>query len=328
MALQSSWATDLLKAGGYPVTKKNVKFLQDWHRWEGGGDANAASFNPLNTTLGKQYPSINSVGVRAFPDSRTGIAQTLATIGNGRYPNIVRGLQAGNPYGAQISSDLSTWVSGRPDSEHGLRYASRVLGGRAQSAPAVGVRSGKPPARDRSAAARKVLAQGLLGFAQRYAETGEVSSDSVATLMGAVSKAGTVEPPVFKGDIPKSKGRGQLGNGIVDRVLAAAHTQVGKPYVFGSGPDTSSFDCSDLVQWAYKQVGIDIPRVAIDQMRSLPAKSWKNIAPGDLIFRDDGGHVVMYVGGGKVIAAPHTGTVVQYQPLSNFRKGYQVRGVV
>jgi peptidoglycan DL-endopeptidase CwlO len=88
------------------------------------------------------------------------------------------------------------------------------------------------------------------------------------------------------------------GNNIGAQAVRQAATQLGKPYVFGSGPDTSSFDRSDLVQWSYRQLGISIP--------------------GDPIYRRSGGHVVIYAGGGKVIAAPHTGTVVQYQPLSNF----------
>ncbi len=50
--------------------------------------------------------------------------------------------------------------------------------------------------------------------------------------------------------------------------------------------------------------------------------------PGDPIYRKSGGHVVIYAGGGKVIAAPHTGTVVQYQPLSNFPpSGWEVRSI-
>jgi len=108
----------------------------------------------------------------------------------------------------------------------------------------------------------------------------------------------------------------------MDTILAKAHEQVGKPYVFGSGPDTSSFDCSDLIQWAYKQAGINIPRVTGDQINVGQPVKWGEFKPGDLIFSNGGGHVVMYVGGGKVIAAPRTGTVVQYQPVSRFQGSF------
>jgi cell wall-associated NlpC family hydrolase len=105
---------------------------------------------------------------------------------------------------------------------------------------------------------------------------------------------------------------------------------VGKPYVFGSGPNTDSFDCSDLIQWAYAQQGIELPRTTFDQIKvgkAINPNNIKGLKPGDLIFPTDH-HVVMYVGGGKVIAAPHTGTVVQYQPLSRFGKLLAVRRVI
>lgn len=329
MALAGNWDVQVLQAIGAPVTPANRKFLRSWQRWEGGGSANEAHFNPLNTTTGSAYPAINSVGVRAFPNAKVGTQATAKTLLNGRYPNIVQGLRGGNPYAVDVTSDLSTWVSGRPDSQSGAKYAARVLGTRVAAPPVPsGVRrQARPRAQQRLN--KRVLAQGFIGMAMDYANTGEVNSDAVAKLTNAVSRAGTVEPPVAKGKIPGSKGRGDLGNGMVDKVLAAAHTQVGKPYVFGSGPNTDSFDCSDLVQWAYKQVGIDIPRTTYDQMKVLPKKPWNKLAPGDLIYRNNGGHVVMYVGGGKVIAAPYTGTVVQYQPLSKFQGGdYHVRSVM
>jgi cell wall-associated NlpC family hydrolase len=89
---------------------------------------------------------------------------------------------------------------------------------------------------------------------------------------------------------------------------------LGKPYVFGSGPGTDSFDCSDLIQWTYRQIGINLPRVTYDQLKEGRSVKGQKLQPGDLIFPHRG-HVVMYVGGGKVIAAPYTGTVVQYQPV-------------
>jgi len=173
--------------------------------------------------------------------------------------------------------------------------------------------------------------QALLDFVLDYTSTGEVSRNSVARLTGAVSRLGTVQPPPVVEKGPRattSRRKDPVERGVADRVLAAAHTQVGKPYVFGSGPSTDSFDCSDLVQWAWGQVGVDIPRTTYEQMKVLPKVGWEGIQPGDLIYKNDGGHVVMYVGGGKVIAAPYTGTVVQYQPLSRFKGGnYHVRRV-
>ena len=105
-------------------------------------------------------------------------------------------------------------------------------------------------------------------------------------------------------------------------MFSAALTQIGKPYQFGSGPSTASFDCSDLVQWAYKQQGVSLPRDTYHQIHAgRPVGNVSQLRPGDLIFPSTH-HVVMYIGNGKVIAAPHTGTVVQYQPLWKFKTGF------
>lgn len=184
----------------------------------------------------------------------------------------------------------------------------------------------------------------MMDFLFNYSQTGEIHTNALAKLMKATSPKGTVEPPplkdifskptqeafvdFFSGKSPETIIPKAAKGSIIDKVLAAAHSQLGKPYEWGSGPSTASFDCSDLVQWAWKQVGINIPRTTYEQIKVLPKVPWKDLQPGDLIYKNDGGHVVMYVGGGKVIAAPHTGTVVQYQPLSRFdKKTHHVRRV-
>lgn len=317
---------DTLKAIGAPDTPANRKFLSSWQAKEGGWTNNSASFNPLNTTHGPGQ-SINSVGVKAFSDYGTGVKMTAQTILNGRYPNIVAGLRSGNPYNHDVSGDLSTWVSGSPTG--GLSYAASVTGQKSTGAPRPNqvrsVQSSRGQKIGPGTNVNKQKALQWLSIAQEYAQTGEVQSNSVARVVKAVDRLGTVEPPHY--NQAKSQARSPMAGGVVDSVLAAAHDQVGKPYVFGSGPDTSSFDCSDLIQWAYKQVGIDIPRTTFDQINVGQAVNPKNLKPGDLVFPSNH-HVVMYVGGGKVIAAPHTGTVVQYQPLSRFGNIVAARRIV
>lgn len=94
----------------------------------------------------------------------------------------------------------------------------------------------------------------------------------------------------------------------------AAMSQRGKPYVWGAeGPN--SYDCSGLTSWAYRQVGIDIPRSSRAQYTvgvSVPYGQWKE---GDLLFY--GGspssihHVAMYVGGGMLVHASTSGVPVK-----------------
>jgi cell wall-associated NlpC family hydrolase len=154
--------------------------------------------------------------------------------------------------------------------------------------------------------------------------------------MPALNFAGFEEALKVK---PPPKGKASLapigtvieGSNIGAQAVRKAATQLGDPYVFGAnsvGDNPGSFDCSSLVQWSYRQLGIEIPRDTWGQQRALPLKSWAQLQPGDPIYRKSGGHVVIYAGGGKVIAAPHTGTVVQYQPLSNFPpSGWEVRSI-
>ena len=89
----------------------------------------------------------------------------------------------------------------------------------------------------------------------------------------------------------------------------------------GDDPGDGGFDCSGLLNWAFQQAGIDLPgrlttQTVLGMGRSVKGQSLK---PGDFIVTNGGRHMVMYVGGGKVIAAPHRGAVVQYQPFERFR---------
>ena len=93
-------------------------------------------------------------------------------------------------------------------------------------------------------------------------------------------------------------------------VVQLAVAQVGKPYVWGAaGPD--SFDCSGLVTWAWGHVGVAVPRVAADQQTWATPVPISQLAPGDLVFfGNPAHHVGIYVGGGLMVDAPHSGASV------------------
>jgi cell wall-associated NlpC family hydrolase len=84
------------------------------------------------------------------------------------------------------------------------------------------------------------------------------------------------------------------------RVVQLALNQVGKPYVWGAeGPE--AFDCSGLMQWAYSQIGLLIPRTAQTQHDGLRRIAASELQPGDLVFFSPRGernitHVAMYIG--------------------------------
>ncbi len=102
--------------------------------------------------------------------------------------------------------------------------------------------------------------------------------------------------------------------------LRAAESRRGLPYAWGAaGP--AAFDCSGLVQWAFAQAGVGMPRVAADQARAGPAVPVSQLQPGDLLFyhtdpTDPGyiSHVAIYLGNGWMIQAPQPGLDVQVVP--------------
>ncbi|MEV5411544.1 C40 family peptidase [Thermopolyspora sp. NPDC052614] len=103
--------------------------------------------------------------------------------------------------------------------------------------------------------------------------------------------------------------------------LTAAAGKIGSPYVWGAeGPD--AFDCSGLVQWAYAQAGVRMPRVTNQQWATGPQVPLSEARPGDLLFwRGDPtnpgyiSHVAIYWGDGKMLHAPRTGDVVKIAPI-------------
>lgn len=104
---------------------------------------------------------------------------------------------------------------------------------------------------------------------------------------------------------------GPLGEGVAVDAMRRALTQQGKPYVWAAeGPD--SFDCSGLLYWAYRQVGVSLPRPSRDQATVGNAVPREQIRPGDLIaFYRPVSHIGIYVGNGKLVHAPQGGDVVK-----------------
>ena len=124
---------------------------------------------------------------------------------------------------------------------------------------------------------------------------------------GGNGGGGGTPPPVYKGPT----------NTQAEKVVAFVYAQIGKPYVFGaSGPN--SYDCSGLTSAAWASVGISIPRTSEEQWAGLPHVPTSDMQPGDILVFNGAGHVGIYVGGGMMIDAPHTGLDVQKVALSGW----------
>ena len=147
------------------------------------------------------------------------------------------------------------------------------------------------------------------------------SGAAVEPLVTQVTRPGT---PFTVGTTPS--GAAVSGDAMsavqLSTALRAAESRRGLPYSWGSaGP--AAFDCSGLVQWAFAQAGISMPRVAADQARAGPAVPVGQLQPGDLLFyhtdpTDPGyiSHVAIYLGNGWMIQAPQPGMDVQVVPVS------------
>ncbi|WP_155981864.1 NlpC/P60 family protein [Nocardia sp. BMG111209] len=125
----------------------------------------------------------------------------------------------------------------------------------------------------------------------------------------------------YRANFHGSRGHGTFtasstASSAAQQAISTAESELGKPYVYGAeGPN--SFDCSGLVQYAAASAGVSIPRTASQQYQQLPKVNPADIRPGDLIFpaaefnNGSPGHVMMYIGNGQCIEAPHTGDVVK-----------------
>ncbi len=117
-------------------------------------------------------------------------------------------------------------------------------------------------------------------------------------------------------DVPTAPAAGTGATG--DAVVADAERYLGVPYLYGGTDPSVGLDCSALVQRAYADLGVSLPRTSQEQARlGTPVSSLAQARPGDLVcFGTPATHIGIYVGDGKMVVAPHTGENVQVQEIS------------
>jgi cell wall-associated NlpC family hydrolase len=107
-----------------------------------------------------------------------------------------------------------------------------------------------------------------------------------------------------------SGGGGGHHRSLAAQALAVARQYVGVPYVWG-GSTPKGFDCSGLIWYAYRRLGVEIPRVTYAQWYAGPHIGRRHLRPGDLVFFHHRGHVALWIGHGWFLHAPRTGDVVK-----------------
>ncbi len=111
-----------------------------------------------------------------------------------------------------------------------------------------------------------------------------------------------------------------------EAVVAAAEKYLGVPYLWGGTDPDKGLDCSGLIQLAYRQAGVDIPKWSRNQATmGVPVDSIDQALPGDILtFGHPVTHVALYVGDGKMLHAPKRGEVVKVEaidrPIGSIRR--------
>ncbi|MFC3437158.1 C40 family peptidase [Nocardia seriolae] len=146
-------------------------------------------------------------------------------------------------------------------------------------------------------------------FAPQVQQFNQAAKDAATALQAAPAPAAPAPAPQFQ--LPSLFNK---SSSVGDIALHAAETKVGAQYSWGAtGP--YSFDCSGLVQWAYKQAGVELPRTSFEQSNVGAPVAFEDLQPGDIVVTNGGGHVGIYAGDGKLLNAVQSGTPVSYTNL-------------
>ncbi|MFD4175051.1 C40 family peptidase [Streptomyces anulatus] len=250
-----------------------------------------ASKSALRAGVAGGVLSTIAVAGAAGPAQAEPVTQTI------EMPTITSGFSTAVAASAQATQQVALDLETQADEDAAAEKAAKT----AKKAHAEAVR--KAEAEKKAEAAAKARAEAeAKERAERASRTSErttLSASSGSSDSGSSASA------------PSSSSSNVSGSAA--SIVAFAKAQVGDAYSLGStGPN--SWDCSSLVQAAYRTVGIDLPRVSQSQSTFGTQVSLDNLQPGDILYWGSAGsayHVAVYVGGGEFVGAQNssTGTV-------------------
>lgn len=145
----------------------------------------------------------------------------------------------------------------------------------------------------------------------------------------AVPQSRLVLPPPGNLETPLPTPQPFAGSSVGSEIVMRAVALLGAPYKYGSsGP--AAFDCSGLVRYLHHEVGIEVPRTALEQFQASTPVSTANLEPGDLLFFRTRGrtvsHVAIYAGSGRFVHAPQTGRSIEIGRLGDDYYGPRLVG--
>ncbi|MER5684511.1 C40 family peptidase [Streptomyces sp. NPDC002205] len=248
-----------------------------------------ASKTALRAGVAGGVLSTIAVAAAAAPAQAEPVTQTI------EMPTLTSGLSTAVAASAEATQQVALDLETQAHEDAAATTAAKA----AKTAKAEAVR--KAEAKKKAEAAAKAKAEAALRASRSEART-TLSATSASTSVASSSSSAT---------------------GSAASVVSFVKAQVGDAYVSG-GTGPNSWDCSGLVQAAFRSVGVDLPRVSQAQSTAGTQVSLSNLQPGDILYWGGAGsayHVGVYVGGGQFVGAqnPSTGVVLRsldYDPPS------------
>ncbi|MFC8621052.1 C40 family peptidase [Streptomyces anulatus] len=250
-----------------------------------------ASKSALRAGVAGGVLSTIAVAGAAGPAQADPVTQTI------EMPTITSGFSTAVAASAQATQQVALDLETQADEDAAAEKAAKT----AKKAHAEAVRKAEAKKKAEAAAKAKAEAEAK-ERAERASRTSERTTLS-ASSGSSDSSGGSASAPSSSSNV----------SGSAASIVAFAKAQVGDAYVPG-GTGPNSWDCSGLVQAAYRTAGIDLPRVSQSQSTFGTQVSLDNLQPGDILYWGSAGsayHVAIYVGGGEFVGAQNsnTGTV-------------------
>ncbi len=159
-------------------------------------------------------------------------------------------------------------------------------------------------------------------FASILAEASGGPAEAAGGSPTAAADAITLDSARFAALTTATRNQPNLGGGVVTGAL----DHLGTPYLWGGNDADVGVDCSGLVRDAFRDIGVDMPRVSRDQARmGVEVDGIGAALPGDLLaFGEPVNHVAIYLGDNKMVHAPRRGDVVKVEtidrPIATIRR--------